>query len=130
MAPDEPCACGSGDAYARCCGPLHAGAAATDAEALMRSRYCAYVLKDRDYLLRTWHPRTRPDTLELDDAPGQRTRWLGLSIKHHRQAGPDLAEVEFIARYRVGGGSAGRLHERSRFERVEGRWTYLEGEHR
>jgi SEC-C motif domain protein len=47
-----------------------------------------------------------------------------------RQAGPDQAEVEFIARFRRGGASAARLHERSRFERVDGRWIYLDGEHR
>lgn len=95
----------------------------------MRSRYSAYVLKDRDYLLRTWHPHTRPQTLDLDDPPGQRTRWLGLSIKGHRDTGVDLAEVEFVARFRVGGASAARIHERSRFQRVDGCWYYLDGEH-
>ena len=36
-----------------------------DAEALMRSRYTAYVLKLEDYLLATWHPSTRPQQLDL-----------------------------------------------------------------
>ena len=40
----EPCPCGSGQSYTTCCGPWHAGVPAPTAEALMRSRYSAYVL--------------------------------------------------------------------------------------
>lgn len=118
-----PCACGSGRIYSVCCAPLHAGAPAADAEALMRSRYTAYVLGLRDYLLRSWHVSTRPASLELDPA----TRWLGLTVKRHARDG-ETAEVEFVARSRVGGGSAQRLHERSRFVREGGHWYYLDGE--
>lgn len=121
------CHCGSGASYAQCCEPLHAGAAAGNAEMLMRSRYSAYVLRLPEYLLATWHPRTRPDaeSLELD----ARTRWLGLRVMAHRRGDdPDRDEVEFIARYALGGGSAQRVHERSRFERVDGRWHYVDGD--
>ena len=90
----------------------------------MRSRYEAYVALDRDWLLATWHASTRPATLELDPA----IRWLGLDVKDHREAGPDHAEVEFVARFRVGGGRAQRLHERSRFVREAGRWYYVDGD--
>jgi SEC-C motif-containing protein len=93
----------------------------------MRSRYSAFVTGDADYLRTTWHPDTRPADLGLD-TPG--TTWLGLSVKQHRVTGPDTAEVEFVARYRIGGGSAVRLHERSRFVLLDGRWLYLDGEHR
>lgn len=125
-----PCPCGSDQAYAACCGRWHAGTPAPDAVALMRSRYSAYVLKLRDYLLETWHPDTRPAPaeLDLDEAGGQRTAWLGLQVKSGRSTGPDTAEVEFVARFRVGGGRAQRLVERSRFERIEGRWYYLDGD--
>jgi len=92
----------------------------------MRSRYSAYVLGLRDYLLRSWHAGTRPAALELDPA----TRWLGLEVKRHIGSDADHAEVEFVARYRVGGGSAVRLHERSRFVREDGHWYYLDGENR
>lgn len=118
------CACGSGRDYAACCAPLHGGEPAASAETLMRSRYSAYALGLRDYLLCSWHVSTRPSELGLDTA----TRWLGLSVKQHRSTGPESAEVEFIARYRVGGGSAVRLHERSRFLRENGHWYYLDGE--
>jgi SEC-C motif domain protein len=92
------------------------------AEELMRSRYSAYVIGARDYLLATWHPTTRPASLELD----QRTTWLGLQIKAHAQQDADHATVEFVARYRVAG-KGHRLHEISRFGRVNGRWLYVDG---
>lgn len=117
------CPCGSGRSYAACCEPLHHGAPAASAEALMRSRYSAYVRDDRDYLLRSWHASTRPAQLDPDPA----TRWLGLTVKRHVPDGAH-AEVEFVARYRVGGGSAVRLHERSRFVHEDGHWYYLDGE--
>jgi len=95
-----------------------------DAEALMRSRYAAYVALDREWLLATWHASTRPAALELDPA----IKWLGLEVKEHRRLDEDHAEVEFVARLRVGGGRAQRLHERSRFVREGGRWYYVDGD--
>lgn len=90
----------------------------------MRSRYSAYVLRLVPYLLETWHPRTRPAALDADP-PG--LRWLGLQVRAHRCLDADHAEVEFVARCKVGG-RAQRLHERSRFERVDGRWFYVDGD--
>ena len=106
-----------------CCGPYHAGQAAPDAERLMRSRYSAFVRGDVAYLLATWHASQRPATLALETA----AQWLGLEIKQHRVTGIDTAEVEFVARFRVGG-KAVRQHERSRFVREEGRWYYVDGD--
>jgi SEC-C motif-containing protein len=97
---------------------------APDAAALMRSRYSAFVLQLQPYLLATWHPSRRPEKVEFESG----TKWLGLTLKVFRVTGADTAEVEFAARYRVGGGSAVRLHELSRFVREEGRWFYLDGE--
>lgn len=123
------CPCGTGAPYPACCGRYHNGQAAPDALSLMRSRYTAYVLRNEAYLRDTWEASTRPQDLGFDDS-GARTQWLGLSIQDHRQTGEDSAEVEFIARYRIGGGSAVRLHERSRFVRHDGRWFYVDGDHR
>ena len=92
----------------------------------MRSRYSAYTLGLTDYLLATWHSDTRPAHLDLSDAG--RTRWLGLEVRAHRPLDADHATVEFVARYRVGGAPAVRLHEISRFERLDGRWYYRDGE--
>ncbi len=106
-----------------CCGPHLAQQNAPDAESLMRSRYSAFVRGDVDYLLATWHSSQRPAQLTLE----KRAQWLGLEIKQHRQTGHDAAEVEFIARFRVGG-KAVRQHERSRFVREDGRWYYVDGD--
>jgi SEC-C motif-containing protein len=121
------CPCGLGRPYAACCGPLHAGAIAESAEALMRSRYSAYVLGDIDYLLASWHADTRPDRLDLGDVAA--TRWLGLEVRRHAMTGADTAIVEFVARYKSGGAPAVRLHELSRFVREDGRWFYVDGDH-
>lgn len=118
------CPCDQNRAYEDCCGRWHAGMAVPSAEALMRSRYSAFVLGDRAYLLATWHPTTRPATVDLDP----QTRWLGLAVKVASSTGADQAEVEFIARYKLGGAPAVRLHERSRFLRENGRWSYVDGD--
>lgn len=118
------CPCGTARRLSDCCGRYHAGEAAPDAAALMRSRYSAYVLRERNYLLRTWHPRTRPGAVELDE----HTRWLGLDVLEHHVVAPDQAEVSFVARYRLGGGSAVRMRERSRFVREGGQWLYVDGD--
>ncbi|WP_395576191.1 YchJ family protein [Streptomyces sp. BK79] len=116
------CPCGLPEPYEKCCGRFHAGAAAAPtAEALMRSRYSAFVRLDAGYLLRTWHPGTRPRRLDLD--PG--TRWTGLEILDTTagSAFHSTGTVTFRASYR-----GGSLHERSRFERVDGAWVYVDGE--
>lgn len=119
-----PCPCGSGLPYAACCGPRHDGSRpAADAEALMRSRYAAYVLGDAAYLRATWHPDTRPARLALDEPPVP--RWLGLKVESHAVLGTDAAQVTFVARYKVGG-RAYRLRETSRFRREGGAWFYVD----
>jgi SEC-C motif-containing protein len=124
---DCPCGRRRGQGVApllACCGPRLAGfQPAPDAEALMRSRYTAYVQGDRNYLLATWHGSTRPASLDLDPV----VRWLGLEVKSHQSTGADRAEVVFVARYRSAGRGV-RLHERSRFVRENGCWFYLDGD--
>lgn len=90
----------------------------------MRSRYSAFVLCNERYLLDTWHPSTRPMSVSFDS----KQKWLGLKIISAESTGADTGEVEFIARYRIGGTSAARLHERSRFIRENGRWLYVDGD--
>jgi SEC-C motif-containing protein len=121
-----PCPCGSGRAFGACCGPALAGARpAPTAEALMRSRYTAFTLRDIAYLLASWHPSTRPEKLALDEQPPP--KWIGLDVRAHRPLAEDRAEVEFLARYRVGG-RAQRLHETSRFVCEGGCWYYVDGD--
>jgi SEC-C motif domain protein len=120
-----PCPCDSGQPYADCCAPWHAGLAngvhAPTPEALMRSRYSAYVLGLIDYLLATWHASTSPGDLALSPV-----KWLGLEVRHAQSTG-DAGVVEFVARCRTSSG-AERLHETSRFVRTDGRWYYIDGQ--
>ncbi|GAA4663469.1 YchJ family metal-binding protein [Streptomyces chumphonensis] len=122
----DRCPCGRATRYAACCGRLHGGTVtAGTPEELMRSRYAAFVVGDTDYLLRTWHPDTRPAELRPD---GEQV-WLRLDVLSSTDGGPFNAEgtVEFRAHYAVPGG-VGSLHERSRFVRHRGRWVYVDGD--
>ncbi|MBB4790900.1 YchJ family protein [Streptomyces nodosus] len=116
------CPCGLPGEYESCCGRFHTGAAtAPTAEALMRSRYSAFVKGEAGYLLRTWHPGTRPARLDLD--PGM--RWTGLEVLDSTDGSAfhTTGTVTFQASYR-----GGVLREHSRFERVDGAWVYVDGD--
>ena len=119
------CPCGSSAAYDICCEPLHDGASAETAVALMRSRYSAYATGQTDYVFRTWHPRTRPG----DISPISGVTWVNLEILRTVDGGvsDDTGTVEFRACFdRADGRHV--LHETSRFERRAGRWVYVDGD--
>lgn len=118
------CPCLSGETYGSCCEPLHRGdMPAPTATRLMRSRYSAFAVGDRDYLLATWHPATCPSSLDLDPD----VRWFRLDILGATGGGLLDSEgtVEFEAHYRAGSGAATQ-HELSRFARSGGRWVYVD----
>ncbi|WP_354643077.1 YchJ family protein [Kitasatospora camelliae] len=122
----EACPCGLPARYEECCGRLHRGdAAAATAEQLMRSRFSAFAVRDAAYLLRSWHPDTRPAEIGFD--PGM--RWTRLEILGTTEGGPfhTTGTVEFRAHY-TDTGTPGDLHENSRFTRHDGTWVYLDGE--
>jgi len=123
---DRLCPCGSGRPLADCCGRYHAGEVAPTAEALMRSRYTAYVLGLIDYIRQTWTPETWPPAF-----PPDATEWLGLSILRTDKGGEadDEGIVEFVAAFREKGNVRG-LREVSRFVKRDGRWLYAEGKPR
>ncbi len=91
----------------------------------MRSRYSAFVTGDTEYLLRTWHPGTRPPELELDP----KVRWRRLEITATEAGGPlDTAGVvSFEAHFRQDG-TVRVQRERSEFVRRDGRWLYVSGD--
>lgn len=130
MSSSPSCPCGSALPYAACCGRLHGEHAASGKliaptpEALMRSRYAAFVLDLRPYLLASWHASTRPAELE---PPESGLNWLGLDVKRSAMQDADHGSVEFVARSKLGG-RAHRLHETSRFVRENGEWFYLDGD--
>jgi SEC-C motif-containing protein len=110
--------------YEACCGPLHQGAVAVTAEALMRSRYSAYAKRDLPYLIRTSHPLLRAKLKAKDLVTSCGLGWCGLEIVACAQGGAEDHEgmVHFRATYR-----GGILEERSRFVRMDGAWVYLDG---
>lgn len=115
-----PCPCDRNADYASCCGRLiEHGAPAADPETLMRSRYSAFALRKHAYLLKTWHPKTRPD-LQPSDLDG--TLWQELSVVRSR-TGFKKGYVEFRARY-TEQGETRELHEISRFQKIKNRWFY------
>lgn len=123
----DACPCGLPATYTDCCGRYHEGPLALSApspEALMRSRYSAFVRDLRPYLLQTWHPSTRPEAIEPPE-PG--LRWLGLEVKHAALTAPDRGVVAFVARSKLGG-RAHRLHEVSEFVCESGRWFYTQAQ--
>lgn len=120
------CPCGTGQILAQCCQPLLSdNQSAASALALMRSRYSAYTLGNKEYLLRTWHSSTRPRQFDLSY---YQQNWQRLKIiaTVAGEADDDNGEVEFIAIYKLNG-RAERLHERSRFRREDQQWRYLDG---
>jgi SEC-C motif-containing protein len=88
----------------------------------MRSRYSAFAVRDEAYLVRTWHPDTRPGRVTLD--PGQ--EWTGLTILATSGGGlfDQHGTVEFQARY-VLDGRPGRIRENSAFVRYQKVWVYF-----
>ena len=119
------CPCGTELTYSQCCRPLHEGKAATTAEALMRSRYSAYVLGDAAYIHRSWHSSTRPSKKSLTQPIHIQWERLEIVKTEVGQAEDQDGMVEFIA-YFAEHGQAQQLHELSRFIREKNRWVYVE----
>ena len=121
------CPCSSGRPLSECCGPLIDGAAAPSAEALMRSRYSAFVLGRLEYLDTTLAPEKRDDVDHAEVAASSRdAEGLGLEMRATAQDG-DTATVEYVARFRLHGQQIAH-HELARFRRDGEGWLYVDGD--
>jgi SEC-C motif-containing protein len=122
------CPCCSNKLFDRCCGRfLEQGHNAKTAEQLMRSRYTAYALGDHgDYLLNTWL-NSESLGLTAGQLSSSEHEWTRLEVLAKSQHG-DEAMVEFKAYHRDDSGTELVLHERSRFQRINGCWYYQSGE--
>jgi len=113
-----------------CCGRYHVGPAnAPTAEALMRSRYCAYVLGRIDYLVGTTLPAVRTTDLWVNyESTHKSIQWIGLDVVNTSQGGTTdkTGKVEFKASY-IQDGVRSIHHEYSRFRRSGGNWYYVDG---
>ena len=104
-------------AYKDCCQPFHLGLPAPSVQALMASRYSAYVLGLTEYIIKTWHPSRCPPNMQLQPD----NQWLKLNIVSHTQN-----TVHFKAYFKVDN-EFHCLEELSRFEKVDDHWLYLDG---
>lgn len=120
------CPCGSGLVLEACCQRYLSGQAwPPTPEALMRSRYTAYVLHDDDYIMKTWADNeTKPTVLfEKNDIRPKfvKLEVLETSINDEQTQGT----VHFIAKARTSFG-AQTLQELSLFQKdAQGHWLYM-----
>lgn len=122
---DNLCHCGSQRSFDTCCEPFLSGTGfPSTAEELMRSRYSAYVTQNVSYIIETTSPEFRkyynPKSI-LDWAAG--STWISLEILSSSEK-----RVKFIATYLDENGQLMRHTEDSRFEKIAGRWYFMDGE--
>ncbi len=123
------CPCGSERDFEDCCGPILGGAPAPTAEALMRSRYSAYVKGDLDHIERTHAADVRENfNRSAAQSTAETVEWLGLVLRETTKGGADDDEgtVEFSARFRKDGEEQVH-HELATFRREENQWVYVDG---
>lgn len=124
--PITPCLCGSALPYSDCCQPFHTGEKIpVTAEALMRSRYTAYALRNGAYLQATWEATKCPERIDFSR---ENIDWLRLEISETKKgsAKDNKGLVTFKAFYRQNGDEH-VMNEISRFTKHNGRWFYLDG---
>ncbi len=121
----QACPCGAGQ-YDTCCKPYHEGALPSHPEALMRSRYSAFVLGLWQYLIDTHHPDYLNGLTAELLANGPHTNWASLQVHESSMDGAD-GMVHFSAWYKEGR-VLDAICERSSFVQQDGRWYYTEGE--
>jgi SEC-C motif-containing protein len=125
-APSTRCYCGIKSPYSSCCEPYHKGESAPSAEALMRARFSAYMVKNYHYILKTYAPLFREElSVEELAQHSQYTDWLALDVIEHSTA-INTAHVEFKAYYRTDQGLY-VMHEQSDFIYEHNEWFYTEG---
>jgi SEC-C motif domain protein len=116
-----------------CCGPYLSGKKkAPTAEALMRSRYVAYVVKNIDYVDQT-QVKTKDDDFNKEEALkwAESSEWNGLEIRKTHKGGDadSTGTVEFVAHYKdKASGTELHHHETSLFQREGGEWKFKEGQ--
>ena len=118
--PTLACFCDSGQSFHNCCGKfINFSQNTATPEQPMRSRYSAYVLKNEHYLLKSWHPSTRPTSLELDNDLIQWQKLKIISVFENK--------VHFVAYFINEKNHTFSLYEQSEFINDE-QWFYLAGQ--
>jgi SEC-C motif-containing protein len=128
MTPNTPCPCNSNKDYAACCGQyIGSKEHAPNPEAMMRSRYTAYVLGDIDHLVKTI-PLLQRKAFDQRAALAwsKCAQWQGLEVlgtKEFEQG--KKARVEFIAKYKIEDEDHVH-HEIALFEKTQDRWFFVD----
>jgi SEC-C motif-containing protein len=131
------CPCRSLDqnqlSFEECCSPFIEGKKmAPTAEALMRSRYSAYVVKNINYIAST-QITIKDEVFDKEEALkwAESSEWQGLVIKKTQKGGTDdhTGIVEFVASYKdKQSGTELKHHETSLFTRENNLWKFKEGQ--
>jgi len=126
------CPCGSSHLFANCCEPIISGKKeALTAQELMRSRYTAFTQANVDYLMKSHSAKTRPIKERKSIEKWARSvTWMGLTIIQTQagEASDEIGYVEFKALY-LENGKPQQIHEKSLFQRENGKWVYVSGVH-
>ncbi|MCL1073168.1 YchJ family protein [Shewanella dokdonensis] len=121
------CPCGSGLSYGKCCAPYHQQQLpAPTPEALMRSRYAAFVLHRFSYLEETHHPDYRHGLTAAELARGPHPHWWSLQVLQSTQQ-QHSGTVLFKAWFQTENG-LDAIYELSNFQWVGNQWFYTDGE--
>ncbi|MCA5005771.1 zinc chelation protein SecC [Sphingobacterium sp. WQ 366] len=124
MSQQENCPCGSSKSYIECCNSIHANPKnANSAEELMRSRYCAFVKLNIEFIYDTFHPNTRRFQSKKDiENWAKENKWMHLEVLKSTDT-----TVEFKAHYLDVNLDVKVHHEQSTFKRTQNCWFYLDG---
>jgi SEC-C motif-containing protein len=120
----QPCPCGSGQPFERCCEPFHAGQKQpATAEQLMRARFTAHVAHNFKFLHDTYRPTAGKPYAAEEGEPA--VTWTRLEVHSYEVTpdNPDKAYVDFSA-HGLEEGVEKVLHEKAEFLRINGTWLY------
>jgi SEC-C motif domain protein len=128
---NNPCFCGSGNTFEQCCKPIIDGTqSAPTAQALMRSRYSAYVIVASQYLIESTHISQRANYSKSEiEAWAKESHWQKLEIIDGKKGLSDdsVGEVEFKAYYQDSENILQIHYEKSVFKKENGEWFYVSG---
>lgn len=130
------CPCCSGELFSICCQPIIKNEKeAKTPEELMRSRYCAYALKNAAYIYNTYSKAGQSNTsLKEITAWAETCVWVNLQIHHSSPIikntlteNTSANTVEFSAYY-IEDNNLIVMRENSFFINENGQWRYHNGE--
>lgn len=129
----DPCPCGSGTKFKRCCLAIHKGETAAGPEELVRSRYSAFATGDWRYIVGSTHPAAPQHASDQQIWIREirnfcdNTSFEGLdliAVESDMQKGQ--SHVSFRVHLKRGTEDVS-FGERSLLRRYKDRWMYLSG---